>query len=265
MKNFTMNESVIDLMRCIRFLDGKMDPNLFAKLPLPPDAPKRASVVIHPGAYAKMVALIQKFSTEIGWHGLCYRNPECDTQFIIEDIVVYPQNVTGTSISTDETRQGDWLDSFDDATFRKIRFHGHSHVNMSVFSSGTDDDLQRDLTNMLRGDDFYLFFIMNKKMEIFARLYDNKYGVVWETNDIDISIDDNTVDIPAFLEESKALVKEVPAAIVHYNGIPNTTHGCGTEGQLRFSQPAEDFGYDDTPYGYYDKSGKWVSCREYEQ
>ncbi len=226
-------------------MDGKIEASAFDKFPLPANVPKRASVVIYPGAYAKMAALIQSFSTEVGWHGFCHRDPGCANRFILEDIVVYPQTVTGTAISTDEARHGDWLDSFDDESFHKLRFHGHSHVNMGVFSSATDDDLQRDLTNMLRQDDFYLFFIMNKRMEVFARLYDNKFGIVWETGDLDISIADETVDLPTFLSEAKAIVKEAPVAVA------GAKHQAKAGGCL--------FDAYDQPYGYWDKDGNWVT------
>lgn len=251
MKNLKMHDAAIEYLRGLRFLDGKLDMKLFSKLPLPDSAPKRTSVIVHPVAFAKMVSLIKAFTTEVGWQGFCTRDPECDTRFILEDIVVYPQLVTGTNITTDELRQGDWLDSFDDETFRKIRFHGHSHVNMAVFSSTTDDDLQRDLTNMLRQDDFYLFFIMNKRMELFARLYDNKYGVVWETEDLDISISDGTANLPAFVAAAKEMVKPAPVAPVGTAGA----FKHGTEGAHLGSR----FSDDDLPYGYYDKAGKWVS------
>ena len=74
-------------------------------IPLPKDAPQRAEILIKPMAYAKMIALIQSFSTEIGWHGICKRSAEKDNVFTIEDVFVYPQIVTGTNISTDEAAQ----------------------------------------------------------------------------------------------------------------------------------------------------------------
>lgn len=252
MKNLKMHDAAIDYLRGLRFLDGRLGMALFSKLPLPANAPKRANVIVHPVAFAKMISLIKEFNTEIGWQGFCTRDPQCDTRFILEDIVVYPQVVTGTNITTDETRQGEWLDSFDDETFRKIRFHGHSHVNMSVFSSATDDDLQRDLTNMLRPDDFYLFFIMNKRIEIFARLYDNKFGVVWETEDLNISVSDGTVDFPAFLSSAKDIVKTAPA-------VPVVNTAVGGKGSKECNYPKHLWPIeDDFPYGYYDKKGQWV-------
>lgn len=281
MKNFLVHQGVIDYLRGAKLLDGKFDNKTLASLPLPEGVPKRATIIVRPMAYAKMIGLIMGFSTEVGWQGICHRDPENDSVFIIEDVMVYPQNVTGTTITTDEKRQTEWLDALDDETFKQLRFHGHSHVNMGVFSSGTDDDLQRDLTNMLvRPDDFYLFFIMNKRLELFVRLYDNKFGVVYERNDVDVCVTDGVSDLGKFMTESKAQVTTT------YYTPPATNPNCKTNNT---SQPSssqlppqsdktnasagstqkqssvyaghdyDDDYDDDDPYGYYD-GRRWVAC-----
>ena len=208
MKNMRLHDDAIAFLRNVRLMDGKIEDRDMGAIPLPKDAPQRAEILIKPMAYAKMIALIQSFSTEIGWHGICKRSAEKDNVFTIEDVFVYPQIVTGTNISTDEAAQDAWNRSFSDEDFKNLRFHGHSHVNMSVFSSGTDDDLQRDIINMLTGDKFYLFFIMNKRMDLFVRLYDAKYSVMYETKDCDVRLDGEGCDLNAFLEDAKGKVKE---------------------------------------------------------
>ena len=210
MKNFLLHPDAMRHLSGAKLLDGKFDPKLLASLPLPAGAPPRVKIIVKPLAWLKMDTLIRTFTTEVGWQGICYRDSESDTTFHLDDVMVYPQKVTGTNITTDETRHGEWLDSFADEDFFRIRFHGHSHVNMAVFSSGTDDDLQRDLISMMnKPDDFYLFFIMNKRGEVFIRLYDNKHMVTYETKDVDLEIKDDTFDLAQFVSGAKAQVTTV--------------------------------------------------------
>lgn len=292
MKNMMLHPTALDYLRNVRLMNGKIEERDMNAIPLPADAPHRVEIRIKPGAYAKMVTLLKSFSTEIGWHGICKRDPEQDNVFTIEDIFVYPQVVTGSNINTDEAAQDEWNRSFSDEDFKNLRFHGHSHVNMTVFSSGTDDDLQRDIINMLNGDKFYLFFIMNKRLDLFVRLYDAKYGVMYETNDCDVIIADDGVDLVAFLEDSKKMVKErqITVTPAYKGGAYNynypsanyapqqkgSSHGKSAgknegkgngkhhEEKKNFSQNkwADDGYADETyPYGWYDENGAWHELR----
>ena len=161
---------------------------------------------------AKMHHLIDEVNTEVGWHGTIERYS--DNEYIIDDIFVYPQVVTGTNIDPDQKAYEEWLDAFDDETFNTLHFHGHSHVNMGVFSSGTDDGFQKRIIEQLRGDQFYLFFIMNKKGERFIRLYDNRYGLMYETSDCDVEIlqTDEEAD---WLKEAKKKIVERTYVVPH--------------------------------------------------
>ena len=125
MKNMRLHDDAIAFLRNVRLMDGKIEDRDMGLIPLPKDAPQRAEILIKPMAYAKMIALIQSFSTEIGWHGICKRSAEKDNVFTIEDVFVYPQIVTGTNISTDEAAQDAWNRSFSDEDFKNLRFHGN--------------------------------------------------------------------------------------------------------------------------------------------
>ena len=276
MKNMNMHAGALDYLSQTRLFNGAIPANIMAKLPLPEGVPSKVKIVVKPIAYLKMVRLIMDFTTEVGWHGLCHRDEIDPTTFIIEDVMVYPQNVTGSTITTDEQRQAEWLDKFPDEQFKQIRFHGHSHVNMGVFSSGTDDDLQRDLVGMLRQpEDFYLFFIMNKRLETFVRLYDNKYGVMFETGDVEIYITDGENDIIRFLNESKAQVKAVAynygksavaaqttataAPAVSTPATPATKSTAAPTKENKVPHGGYGYDYDDTPLGYWEH-GEWITC-----
>ena len=72
MKNMRLHDDAIAFLRNVRLMDGKIEDRDMGSIPLPKDAPQRAEILIKPMAYAKMIALIQSFSTEIGWHGISY-------------------------------------------------------------------------------------------------------------------------------------------------------------------------------------------------
>lgn len=281
MKNMTLHSGAVDYLSRYKMFNGAFASKIMAAMPVPEGTPKRVKVIVRPIAYLKMVRLIMDFTTEVGWHGLCHRDENDPMTYIIEDVIVYPQNVTGTNITTDEVRQTVWLDQFPDEQFAQIRFHGHSHVNMGVFSSGTDDDLQRDIVDMMtKPEDFYLFFIMNKRLEIFVRLYDNKYGVMFETSDVDISIADEENNLNEFLRESRAQVKAVtynynkstvanptvankspiyPSALTIANTTKNTAPPSPNEGETTVVG-YDDF--DDQPVGFWD-NGQYVRCSDW--
>ena len=137
-------------------------------------------------AYNKMWALVDHNDKEIGWHGTVEHK---DNAYLITDILVYPQTVTAASIRADETKFNDWMLELaisPEDTFDKLRFHGHSHVNMSVSPSTVDLQLQEDTLAQIKDDDFYIFFIVNKSRAIWCRLYDKKTGLIYETNDVEI-------------------------------------------------------------------------------
>ena len=84
-----------------------------------------AVVWLTPEAYRKTLALVMGFSDEVGWHGKVSRVGECNeagcNEFIVEDIFVYPQEVTGSTVNTDQEAYTKWLYGLDDDTFNRIR------------------------------------------------------------------------------------------------------------------------------------------------
>lgn len=143
-------------------------------------------------AYVTMLELIRQSPVEISWHGLVKRDKEKGI-YVLYDILIFPQINTATTTTTDETEFAKWqmsLISDMDFPIEELRMHGHSHVNMNVFSSGVDDKYQTDLISKVEDGDFYLFLIMNKKMDICALLYDFEQQILFDTNDIEIKIID---------------------------------------------------------------------------
>lgn len=168
----------------------------------------KISVSIAPLAYLKMNTLVQEFSSEVAWHGTVERD---GNHFFITDIFIYPQVVDGTSVIPDQIKYANWLDEFDTETFKRIRFHGHSHVNMSTFPSSTDTQFQADtLTKLSNKQDFYLFVIWNKAGEYTWRVYDLATNTAYENADIDFSVEG--FDYTDFVDKAR---KQATNATVH--------------------------------------------------
>jgi len=120
---------------------------------------------------------------------------------------VYPQEVTGSTVNTDWGKYTEWLYSFDDEDFNKIRMQGHSHVNMGVNPSGVDVNHRAEILKQLDPDMYYIFMIWNKALKAHTLIYDMKRNVLYEDDDIILEIlDDESME--AFLSVAKENVQK---------------------------------------------------------
>ena len=158
-------------------------------------------------AWLKMQTLIREFDKEVAWHGVAFRgdDPEKD-EYIIKDILVYPQEVTGATVTTDQEKYQTWLMSHDDDVFNNIRMQGHSHVNMAVSPSSVDTALYEKLLYQLDDTMFYIFLIYNKKGEKTYLIYDMAKNVLFETADVTVGILDDGSGLSKFLQDAKEKV-----------------------------------------------------------
>lgn len=188
-------------------LEVKLSKIAFDPTIYPETTKDKAVVVITTEAKEKMFALVSSVPTEIAWHGLASKLEK--GKYEIYDILVYPQIVTPVTVNTDQEKYETWLLSLDDATFNALRMHGHSHVNMGVSPSGVDLKHQEDTVNNLSSNDFYLFLIMNKRGEIYVRIFDVEDNTIYEKNDIKI-IWENDAKINDFVEAAKRRIEKTP-------------------------------------------------------
>lgn len=164
---------------------------------------KKPTLRIDVNAYTKMYELVRQSSIELQWHMLIKRDKE-KAEYTIYDIMLFPQTNSGTSTTTDQDEFAEWqMKLIQDLDFpiEDLRGHGHSHVNMNVYSSGIDDAYQRELITKLKDGDYYIFLVLNKKMEMFALIYDFDQQIIFETKDIDIQITNPDGDIRAWCSE----------------------------------------------------------------
>lgn len=123
-------------------------------------------------------------STEIGWSGVVER--VSDTDFLVKDILIFPQTVSGTSYRTDDKKYAEWIQTLNEGQYNNLRLNGHSHVYMSVRPSTMDLELQSQTVKMLPETDYYIFTIKNKTGKAKYWIYDLKNNVVVDENNIDV-------------------------------------------------------------------------------
>ena len=170
---------------------------------------RKATIFIESTAWEKMFLLLEHFETEVGWHYLARRgdDPEKD-EYIIYDVLVYPQVVTGTTVNTDQIKYQDWILAQPDGVFEHIRAHGHSHVRMGTTPSGVDIDHQGRILDQVKDGDFYIFMIWNKQLTYTAKIYDLGKNVMFESKDISVQYLGQGFDYVEFLKEADGAVEK---------------------------------------------------------
>lgn len=174
-------------------------------------------------AWAKMTTLMQRFTGEVQWHGRVRRISE--QEFEVYDILVPPHEVSPTTVISDYKPYGEWLDGLDDDTFNSVRFHGHSHVDMQVQPSATDEKYRLDLVTQLpkptNGSDvFYIFMIINKRHEWSAEIYDFTNNALYSTDDIGIDtiLGEEGNGMEGFIAEAKKVAVARTYSGTYYGG-----------------------------------------------
>lgn len=184
-------------------------------------------------AWDKLWALVAEFSGEVGWHGTVKRD---GNHYTITDILVYPQEVTGVTVNTDQTEYNEWLMGIpDDETYNSVRFQGHSHVNMGITPSNVDLNMYERILENMGSEDFYIFGIYNKRKDCFLTIYDFANNIIYEKADIII-----VTPTSNFIAEAKKLVKERPKVQV---SSPTFGH-AGYRGGVDYSKYSS---YKDSP------------------
>ena len=194
-------EDFAEMLNNIKMSDGKFNYSKSFKYET-----SNAVVWIKQEAYRKMIALVTEFSDEVGWHGTVSRSE--NDEYIIEDIFVYPQEVTGSTVNTNQEKYTKWLYELDDETFNKIRMQGHSHVNMGVLPSNVDNKHREQILDQLEKNMFYIFMIWNKSLTIHTTIYDMSKNILYEDDDIEVKLigDENMNE---FLTDAKEKVQKI--------------------------------------------------------
>lgn len=166
-----------------------------------------AIILYTPEAWVKTVMLLKEFDSEVAWHGLVHRGEE-DGVFIVYDVIVYPQEVTGTTVNTDQEEYTKFLIDLSEEDANAMHIQCHSHVNMSTSPSGVDTEHQSKIVKSIKNG-FYIFQIWNKKLESTSFIYDMDNNVMYENKDIIIDVIDKDYGISSeFVADAKKIVKK---------------------------------------------------------
>lgn len=162
---------------------------------------QRISITFTAVAYAKMRELVRLSSVEVAWHGTVERlNTK---EFLVTDIVVYPQTVYAANVTTDQEEYDNWMNELPCEVFNKIRLQGHSHVHMPPTPSSTDNFNQRRTLQLIDKDDYYISMILNKRDQWTCRVFDQATNILYDEKDIDITVQ------PADQQDLTAALKDI--------------------------------------------------------
>lgn len=217
---------------------------------------RKATVFFTELAWLKMQTLIREFDKEVAWHGIAKRGEDASKdEYYITDILVYPQEVTGATVSTDQEKYQMWLMNHDDEVFNNIRMQGHSHVNMGVTPSIVDTSLYDRILEQLDDDMFYIFMIWNKRKEKTIKIYDLAKNILFDTSDVTVEVLDDGTGIEKFLKDAKDAVKDKPTTPTttyqspyrgsygyggYYGGYGSSYGGSAKEEESKKTEPPKD-------------------------
>lgn len=169
------------------------------------------TVYITPNAYIKMRMLVDKSDKEVGWYGIVNKMPGLNNVYIIEDIVVYPQKVTGATVEQDDNKMFEFEMGLTTEQVNHKRFHGHSHVNMNTGPSGVDENFYQELLSQVT--DYFIITITNKRNEYTTRFYDVANNIMYEDVPIQLIQDDGTLYLDWY-DSNKDKIQE-PGPVIH--------------------------------------------------
>lgn len=170
----------------------------------------KPTVYVLASAFCKMTTLIHSSNDELAWYGIASR---INNNYLIEDILVYPQTVTSATVDADEEKCAKWFMELPDDIINNLKFQGHSHVNMTATPSGRDTNNWIQFANILKPNEFMILCIGNKKGDFYWNIYDKAINVFFENKDITMCIvDEKGNSIKTWAEESvkKYITKELP-------------------------------------------------------
>ena len=213
LKKLKMSDGQFSFKKDFKFehkFDAKADPN------------QRATLSITPEAFAKMALILATNDKEVAWHGVTERVSE--TEFVIRDVLIYPQTVSSVTVDTDDEEYAKWLIQIGEDNFNNLHAQMHSHVNMSVSPSGVDMGHREKIVAQLGHEDYYIFMIWNKSMNWSAAIYDMAANIMYETSDIDVVVEfENGMTAGDILLDLKEKVVTAKPAASTYTGTAYTT------------------------------------------
>jgi len=124
-------------------------------------------VYITQEAEMKQRRLVDLCNDEIAWFGVVDKTSS--GMMVVTDLIVPKQEVSGGSVDYDEDWMHQMLEEYADI-ITKIRFFGHSHVNMGVGWSGTDTNEFMAKIGEIPGMDYFICHVRTIRKIEFTKI-----------------------------------------------------------------------------------------------
>lgn len=139
-------------------------------------------IFISKKATNKMLIYIDECSKEVGWLGTVEQHKDI---YLIDDVMLFEQEVSSVTTDIDEgdlskfaSNKMEELGAEEGSNLlNSVKMWGHSHVNMGVTPSSTDDKSMEMFGES--GHDFFIRLIANKKGVMKIDLFDYERGIVF--------------------------------------------------------------------------------------
>lgn len=136
-------------------------------------------VLISDTALLKMNYIVKHSQKEVGW--LCSVDVK-DNVYTLTDVYLFPQTVTDVTVNVSAEDLAKFAENLltqpnGYEIYSSLKCWGHSHVNMEVIPSGTDDT-QMDTFD--EGNAYFIRVIANKRGNLRVDLFDYDNGIVYE-------------------------------------------------------------------------------------
>ena len=127
--------------------------------------------------------IVYSQAKEVAWMGLVEKLE--DNNYLVYKLYVPKQTVTAASVDIDADAIAKLTMQILDEGHNPehLRYHGHSHVNMTVFPSVTDQDHMADY---LEHAPFFIREIRNKKQDSRVDIFDKEANKIYHCVDTDI-------------------------------------------------------------------------------
>ena len=146
-------------------------------------------IVIEKEAFTKLASYTKAKKEEIMLLGVIAQKE--NTYFIV-DFTIPPQtDNSGAFVTTDDDKYPKWLQERGRERNKHLRVHYHTHPNMSVTPSTTDQETIRDKVENI--SDFYIRIIGNEDLEFHIDFFDLKNELLYEEMNMYLFLEDYTI------------------------------------------------------------------------